>query len=96
MQIPIATLLEALVSEYITKLGCFNKWQHPTRNIQPGDLVVIHEDSPISTKWSLAHVVEVHPGKDNLVRVAMIKIANGTYTRLVNKLAIILPNDEQS
>ena len=82
-------------SEYISQLGRFNKWQHPTRNIQPGDLVVIREDSPISTKWPLARVVEVYPGKDNLVRVATIKTAHGTYTRPVNKLAVILPSDEQ-
>ena len=65
-------------SEYISQLGRFNKWQHPTRNIQPGDLVVIREDSPIATKWPLARVVEVYPGKDNLVRVATIKTAHGT------------------
>ena len=82
-------------SEYISQLGRFNKWQHPARNVQPGDLVAIHEDSPISTKWPLARVIKVHPGKDNLVRVATIKTTHGTYIRPVNKLALILPNDEQ-
>ncbi len=67
--------------EYITQIGRFNKWQHPTRNIQPGDLVVIHEDSPIASRWPLARVIEVHPGKDNLVRVAKIKTTSGVYTR---------------
>ncbi len=81
--------------EYITQIGRFNKWQHPTRNIQPGDLVVIHEDSPIASRWPLARVIEVHPGKDNLVRVAKIKTTSGVYTRPVTKLAILLPNDEQ-
>ena len=64
-------------SEYISRLGRFNKWQHPTGYIQSGDLVAIHKDSPIPTKWPLAHVVEVYPGKDNLVRVAKIKTAYG-------------------
>ena len=82
-------------AEYVTQLGRFNKWKHPTRNIQPGDLVVLHEDSPLSTKWPLARVIAVHPGRDNLVRVATIKTSSGTYTRPVNKLALILPNDEQ-
>ncbi len=80
---------------YISQLGRFNKWRHPTRNNQPGDLVVIHEDSLISTKWPLARVIEVHPGKDNLVRVATIRTTNGTYTRPITKLAVILPNNEQ-
>ena len=63
---------------------------------QPGDLVVVHENSPILTKWPLARVIEVYPGKDNLVRVAKIKTAYGTYTRPVSKLAAVLPTDEQS
>ena len=36
------------------------------------------------------------PGKDNLVRVALVKTANGVYTRPVNKLVVVLPSDEQS
>ena len=44
-------------SEYISQLGRFNKWQHPTRNVQPRDLVAIYEYSPISTKWPLPHVI---------------------------------------
>ena len=71
----------------------FNKWRQPTRNIQP---VVIREDSPIATKWPLARTVEVYPGKDKLVRVALVKTANGVYTRPVNKLAVVLPSDDQS
>ena len=73
--------------EYISQLGRFNKWQHPTRNIQPGDLVVVHEDSPISTKWPLARVIQVYPGKDNLVCVATVKTTHGAYTRPIAKLA---------
>ena len=60
----------------------------------PGDLVVVHENSPISTKWPLARVIEVHPGKDNLVRVATIRTANRTYTCPITKLALLLPSDE--
>ncbi len=82
-------------SEYVTQIGRYTKWRHPTRNIETGDLVLIHESSPIPTKWPLARVVKVHPGKDNLVRVATVRTATGTYTRPVTKLALLLPNDEQ-
>ena len=80
--------------EYLTQLRRFNKWQHPSRNVQPGDLVAIHEDSPISTKWPLARVIKIYTGKDKLVRVATVRTASGTYTRPVAKLALILPNEE--
>ena len=63
---------------------------YPSRNIQTGDLVVVHEDSPISNKWPLARVIGIHPGKDNLVRVATIKTATGT------KIALLLPSEEQN
>ena len=40
-------------------------------------------------------VVEVYPGKDDLVRVAKMKTAYCIYTRPASKLAVVLPADEQ-
>ena len=51
-------------TEYLTS---FNKWRHPSRNRQVGDVVVLKEDNVMPTKWPLARVVEVHRGKDGLV-----------------------------
>ena len=34
-------------TEYLSQIGKFYKWQHPTRNIHVGDLVVVKEDAPI-------------------------------------------------
>ena len=78
-------------TEYVTHLGRFTKWSKPTRNLQVGDLVVLREDTPIATKWPLARVTQIYSGKDNLVRVATIKTATGTYTRPVTKLALYTP-----
>ena len=61
-------------SEYVTHLSRFTNWTKPTRNLQVGDLVVLHEHTPIATKWPLVRVITIHPGKDNLVRVAIIII----------------------
>ena len=80
--------------EYLTQLGRFTKWRHPTRNITVGDLVILRDDSPLPTKWPLARVVEVHPGKDALVRVATIRTSTGIYTRPVTKLALLLPSND--
>ena len=79
--------------EYLTNLNRFTKWHHPSRNIKIGDMVILCEDSIIPTKWPLARVVDVHPGRDNLVRVATIKTSNGTYTCPVTKLPLLLPSD---
>ena len=67
---------------------------YPTRNICVGDVVVLLEDKLIPTKWPIARVVETHPGKDGLVRVATMKTATGTYKRPTTKLALLVPLQE--
>ena len=83
-------------TEYIAHLGRFTKWRYPQRNIAVGDIVLIREDSPLPTKWPLARVTRVFPGKDDLVRVATIKTATGFYTRPVSKLALLLPSPSET
>ena len=82
-------------TEYITHIGRFTKWHYPTRNIEVGDIVILHDDSPLPTKWPLTRVIKVHPGKNDLVRVATIKTSTGTYTRPVTKLELLLPSELQ-
>ena len=43
-----------------------------------GDIVMLQGDGMILTKWQLASVIEVHPGWDCIVRVAMVKTSQGT------------------
>jgi len=97
-------LCQALVShfwkrwsrEYVTQLNRFTKWNHPSRNITVGDLVILKDDSPLPTSWPLARVIGVHPGGDGFVRVATVKTISGTYTRPVTKLALLLPAQSHS
>ena len=77
--------------EYVTQLNRFTKWNHPSRDIAVGDLVILKDDSPLPTRWPLARVVGVHPGGDGFVRVATVKTTSGTYNRPVTKLALLLP-----
>ena len=80
-------------TEYLASLRKYTKWHYPTRNLQVGDLVTIHEDNLVPGKWPMARVSEVHPGKDGIVRVASVKTSSGTYKRPVSKIALILPHD---
>ena len=82
-------------TEYVTSLNRLTKWIKPSRSLCPGDLVLLQEESIIPTKWPLARVVKVHPGRDGLVRVATIKTKNGLYTRPVTKLALLLERDKE-
>ena len=78
-------------TEYISSLRRYTKWHNPTRNIQVGDVVILHEDNLVPTKWPLAKVIKVHTGKDGLVRVATVKTTTGTYKRPTTKIALLLP-----
>ena len=82
--------------EYVTQLNHFTKWNHPSRNIAVGDLVIPKDDSPLPTRWPLARVIGVKPGGDGFVRVATVKTSSGTYTRPVTKLALLLPDQSNS
>ena len=79
--------------EYLIQLRKITKWKLPSRNVTVGDIVVLQEDGLVPSKWQLARVTEVHPGRDGIVRVASVKTSNGTYKRPVTKLALLLPSD---
>ena len=79
--------------EYLSSLRKHNKWKFPSRNIRIGDIVILQEDNLVTTKWPLAKVIQVHPGKDGLVRVATVKTSTGVYKRPVAKLALLLSQD---
>ena len=78
-------------SEYLASLRKIYKWHQRSRNLAVGDVVLIREDGLVPTKWPLARVTEVYPGKDDVVRVVQVKTSTGTYTRPVSKIACLLP-----
>ena len=79
--------------EYLNIKNKFNKWRHPTRNIEVGDIVILKEDNTIPSQWPLARVVDTHPGADNLVRVVTVKTSQGVYRRPITKIIFLLSND---
>ena len=81
-------------SEYLASLRKFHKWHRHSRNITIGDAVLIREDGLVPTKWPLARVTAVYPGKDDVVRVVQVKTSTSTYTRPVSKIACLLPNEQ--
>ena len=76
--------------EFLHMLQQRNKWLRPTRNIQSDDLVLVTDTSLIRQgSWPLGRVLQTHPGKDGLVRVATVKTATGTYVRPLSKLCLL-------
>ena len=81
-------------SEYLTTLQKFAKWRRPTKDISVGDVVTLREDGMVPTRWPLARVVDVHTGRDRVVRVVTVKTRDGTYTRPVTKIAMLIPCEQ--
>ncbi len=79
--------------EYVVNLRKLTKWYRSNRNIRIGDIVIINEDGLVPTTWPLGRIIEVHHGKDNVVRVVTVKTVRGVYKRPVMKIAVLLPND---
>lgn len=80
--------------EYLPQLQRRGRWIKVTRNVQVGDLCLLHQENLPPTKWALVRVQEVHPGPDGIVRVVTLRNSSGTtFQRPVVKLSL-LPTEE--
>ena len=82
--------------EYLHTMQQRGKWKNQTPNIRIGDLVLIIEENQAPATWKTGRVDRLIPGKDDLVRNVMIKVAGktGLMTRAIQKL-VLLPQKEQ-
>ncbi|KYN14636.1 hypothetical protein ALC57_13143, partial [Trachymyrmex cornetzi] len=70
VQRSVQDLWKRWAAEYVAKLQSRVKWKTQRENLQVNDLVLLKEDNLAPLKWKIGRVTEVHPGMDNLVRVA--------------------------
>ncbi|XP_076223029.1 uncharacterized protein LOC143174456 [Nomia melanderi] len=67
-----------------------HKWQQNSQNkIDIDTLVIIKEDNQPPLQWSLERVVQLHPGRDGITRVASLRTPSGILKRPVRKLCIL-------
>ncbi|CAL8141591.1 unnamed protein product [Orchesella dallaii] len=86
-------------TDYLSKLQQRPRWWSKKENVKIGDLVLIKDDRLPPSSWKLGRIMEVHPGKDNLVRVVNVRVLDKvdssqsfsykTYSRPISKLAIL-------
>lgn len=79
--------------EYLGELQKLVKWRSNKINLKTGSIVLIKERDVPCARWPLGRVVEVHPGRDGIVRNATVRTANSSYTRCVSLLCP-LPFDQ--
>ena len=61
-----------------------------SRNLKTGDMVLLSEDGMVPAKWPLGRVIATYSGKDDIIRVVLVKTATGTYKRPAAKVALLM------
>lgn len=72
--------------EYLHCMQQRAKWTKQSPNLKIKDIVLIKDELLPPLQWKLGRIMEVHPGKDDKVRVVTIKSCNGIYKRSVSKV----------
>jgi hypothetical protein len=74
---------------YLNQLQNKPKWRSQVKNLEAGQLVLIKENTA-PLEWPLARIINVFPGKDNIVRVVEIKLPN-SHTKCIaaNKVCLL-------
>ncbi|UYV82572.1 hypothetical protein LAZ67_22000012 [Cordylochernes scorpioides] len=76
-------------TDYIHNLQQRQKWRTPRPNVATGSLVLVREEHVPPAKWIMGRMVEIHPGKDGLVRVVSIRTKAGLLKGPLVKLALL-------
>jgi len=83
------------MKEYLPLLQIRQKWIKPFRNISVGDIVLVKDQTLLRrSKWPKARVLEVYPGKDGVVRTALVKTEASSYKRDIRKLCLLEAADK--
>ncbi|XP_066256307.1 uncharacterized protein [Euwallacea similis] len=82
--------------DYLTNLQTRCKWKKTVdKTIDIGALVLLVEHNTAPLRWILARVVELHEGKDHVIRVVSVRLPNGTISRRsLSKICPLPMNNE--
>lgn len=72
--------------EYLHQLQTRSKWNSVTNPVTVGTVVVVMGENTPPLNWPLGIITEIFPGRDQIVRIAMVKTKNGLFKRPVTKL----------
>ena len=83
------SFLDSMVAGIFNHTNSTIKVEIPCTNLQVGDIVCLRNEPTIPTKWPLARIAEVHPGRDGNVLVVTVGTPKGTYKRPIVKLHVV-------
>ncbi|UYV68155.1 hypothetical protein LAZ67_5003214 [Cordylochernes scorpioides] len=70
--------------------------RNKTKSIKEGDVVLMEVDNKKRTEWPIGVIEKTYPGKDGIVRVAMIKTKRGNFLRPVQRLFFLESSENHS
>ncbi|XP_055539494.1 uncharacterized protein LOC129726607 [Wyeomyia smithii] len=74
--------------DYVSQLHQRSKWKSPQPDLQPGQLVLLKENSP-PLQWPLGRIIETIPRRDGHIRVVVVKTTTGKYKRAITEVAAL-------
>ena len=66
------------------------KWHNSENNVKIGDIVLIKNELMPPSQWPLGKIVELHPGRDRVVRVVTVETSKATYKRPIAKIVLLV------
>jgi len=81
--------------EYLHSITHRPKWLREEAGFQVGRLCLLRNELTPPTKWPLARITKVHPGKDGQVRVVTVRTAASEFVRPVVKLVVLPVNSSE-
>ncbi|XP_046145649.1 uncharacterized protein LOC123988934 [Osmia bicornis bicornis] len=81
-------------AECLHNYQTISKWHHPSHELKVGSLVLLTDERLPPSKWPLARILQLHPGKDGLTRVVTLKTVSSTLQRPITKLAVLPTHDD--
>ncbi|XP_039299280.1 uncharacterized protein LOC120355056 isoform X5 [Nilaparvata lugens] len=81
-------------TEYLVTLQTKAKWTEESENLKVDTIVLLKDPGTVPSTWRLARIVELHPGKDQKVRVVTVLTETGLFKRAISSIAP-LPQEEE-
>ncbi|XP_074649826.1 uncharacterized protein LOC141904997 [Tubulanus polymorphus] len=80
--------------EYLVELNKMQKWTEIQENAKIGDVVLVADDNVKKADWRLGRIIDVHMGRDDLVRSVTVKTVKGVIRRPVQRLRLVESADD--
>ncbi|XP_049543762.1 uncharacterized protein LOC125956186 [Anopheles darlingi] len=94
MQLRVQQFWKHWKSEYLQELQKDTVRASRNNGIRLGRMAILIDEMLPVTRWPLARITKIHPGKDGIPRVVSVRTAHGDMTRPITKICL-LPDSQE-